>query len=136
MKMTNWYMVSTGRIKSKKECTKKITATITETCDAGVINQDTERGEKTQAYYEFFVNGIKYVGVDEIFGLPFNNQTVMVFYDPEDPSNNCTKFGKGQDNGSNYVKAVLITLGVIAAIVFFIILVAILLGSGRRLETC
>ncbi len=132
MQVTNHLLVSSGKMKSKKNCTCKTTATITKISDAGFLDPDTGRGKETEAWYEFYVNGVKYSGIDYIFDLPFNNQTVTVLYDPKDPNNNCTKFGKGRDNGSNYVKAVLITVGIIAAIVLFFSFVAALLGAGRR----
>lgn len=127
MKVTNHLMVSNGKIKSKKNCTRKITATITKISDAGFIDPDTGRGKETEAWYEFYVNGVKYQGIDYIFALPFNTQTVTVLYDPKDPSNNCTKFGKGRDDGSNYVKAILIIAGIIAVIVLFFSFVAAIL---------
>ena len=109
--INNKILVSSGKIKSKKKCKSKVSAVITKV--EGLIVDDSEPSgyRRTLGYYEFYVNGVKYTGCDEIFGLPFNLKETTVYYDPDDPSNNCTKFGKRQDNGMNYIIGVLCVLG-------------------------
>ena len=50
------------------------------------------------------------------------NEKTIVFYDPEDPSNSCTRFGKRQDNGMNYIIALLCVFGFFALIMLVILL--------------
>lgn len=114
-------LVRSGKVKDKSACKCKTTAVITSVEDCGELDPDTGRGKDTLAYYQFEVNGVMYHGADEIYPNPFNTKTVTVLYDPQDPNNNCTQFGKRQDNGSNYLIALGIILGVVA--VFMILLI-------------
>ena len=50
-------------------------------------------------HYEFYINGVHYVGAGLGFVTPLNNQTITVLYDPADPSNNITKFSKQKSSG-------------------------------------
>ena len=58
--------------------------------------------------------------------LPFNLKETTVYYDPDDPSNNCTRFGKRQDNGMNYIIGVLCVFGFFVLIMLVILLFGIL----------
>lgn len=122
MNLSKRSLVKAGKAKDKSACKCKTTAVITSAEDCGELDPDTGRGKDTLAYYEFEVNGIKYHGADEIYPNPFNTKTVTVLYDPQDPSNNCTQFGKRQDNGSNYLIALGIIFGVIAVIMILLII--------------
>ena len=130
MRLVRRHNVKSGRVKSKEACKCKAQATITKTYDSGMISDLSGRGKKTHAHYEFYVDGIKYNGVGEIYGNPFNNQTVTVLYDPNDPSNNCTQFGKGQQNGRNYLIALAIVIGGII-IVYLTMFLFFWLGTVR-----
>lgn len=122
MNLSKRSLVRSGKVKDKSACKCKATAVIKSVEDSGELDPDTGRGKDTTAYYEFEVNGIKYHGVDEIYPNPFNTKTVTVLYDPQDPSNNCTRFGKRQSNGANYLIALGIILGVIAVVVMLLII--------------
>ena len=122
MNLSKRSLVRSGKVKDKRACKCKATAVITKVEDSGELDPDTGRGKNTTAYYEFEVNGIKYHGVDEIYPNPFNTKTVLVLYDPQDPNNNCTRFGKRQDNGLNYLIALGIIFGVIAVVMLMIII--------------
>ncbi len=124
--INNKILVSSGKIKSKKKCKAKAEADITKV--EGLIVDDSQPSgyRRTLGYYEFYVNGVKYTGCDEIFGLPFNLKKTIVFYDPDDPSNNCTKFGKRQDNGMNYIIGLLCVFGFFALIMLVVLLFCIL----------
>ena len=82
--INNKILVSSGKIKSKKKCKAKAEADITKV--EGLIVDDSQPSgyRRTLGYYEFYVNGVKYTGCDEIFGLPFNLKKTIVFYDPDD----------------------------------------------------
>ena len=124
--LVNKCMVSSGKIKSKKKCKSKTEAVITKT-EGYIVDASKPSGySRTLGYYEFYVNGVKYTGCDEIFGLPFNNKKTIVFYDPDDPNNNCTRFGKRQDNGMNYIIALLCVFGVFAFIMLVVLLFCML----------
>ncbi len=83
------------------------------------------------AKYEFLVNGIRYTGSDYIYHLP-GQKTVSVLYDPSDPSNNCTPWGKKVSNGTEHIIPILIVIGVIAFIVLVGALMAAALGARYR----
>lgn len=119
-------LVKSGKIMDNRACKSRTQARILSTEATGRIDRDTGRGIYTSAHYEFFVNGVRYTGYDQIYGNPFNTQTVIVYYDPRDPNNNCTKFGKGQDNGTNYLIALGIVFGIIAVIILFYISIFLL----------
>ena len=124
--INNKILVSSGKIKSKKKCKAKAEAVITKT-EGYIVDASKPNGySRTLGYYEFYVNGVKYTGCDEIFGLPFNLKKTIVFYDPNDPNNNCTRFGKRQDNGMNYIIALLCIFGVFALIMLVILLFGML----------
>ena len=116
-------LVRSGKVKDKGACKCKTTAVIKSVEDSGELDPDTGRGKDTKAYYEFEVNGVIYHGVDDIYPNPFNTNTVTVLFDPHDPDNNCTRFGKRQDNGTNYLIALGIVFGVIAVIMLLLVLI-------------
>ncbi len=122
MNLSKRSLVRSEKVKDKSACKCKTTAVITNVEDSGEFDPDTGRGKDTTAYYEFEVNGIKYHGVGEIYPNPFNTHTVTVLYDPNDPDNNCTRFGKRQSNGTNYLIALGIIFGVIGLIIFLLVL--------------
>lgn len=124
--LTTRSLVKSGKIMDKRACKCKTQARIISTNDTGRIDRDTGRGIYTSAYYEFFVNGIRYTGYGQIYGNPFNTQTVMVLYDPRNPNNNCTQFGKRQNNGSNYLIALGIVFGIIAVFFLFVLFLIML----------
>ena len=66
------------------------------------------------------------------FVTPLKNQTITVLYDTADPSNNITKFSKQKSSGTYYIKPLLITIGIIALIIFLVILIAVASGSRFR----
>ena len=124
--LVNRSMISKGKIKDKKNCKAKTEAVITKT-EGYIVDASKPSGYRgTLGYYEFYVNGVKYTGCDEIFGLPFNLEKTIVFYDPDDPNNNCTRFGKRQDNGMNYIIALLCVFGFFALIMLIVLLFCML----------
>ncbi|MCR5226249.1 MAG: DUF3592 domain-containing protein [Eubacterium sp.] len=79
-------------------------------------------GDRTFVSYEYFVNGVRYTGSDEIFtSLGTIGGSVNVLYDPKNPSINCTPYGKKADNGTNYIIAMLIIIGIIAFILLSVV---------------
>ena len=121
------------RAKQQKRCTAKTTGNIID-MDYNVpleyrdIHNDNGPTVRMIAKYEFFVNGIRYTGSDYIYNLP-GQKTVNVLYDPNDPSNNCTPWGRKVENGTEHIIPMLIVFGVIAFIVFSLVLISALLGS-------
>ena len=79
---------------------------------------------------KYFVNGVRYTGRDEIFtSLGGVGKTIDVLYDPHDPSNSCTPWGKKADNGTEHIIPIFIVLGVIVVILLFILLAIRFLNS-------
>lgn len=110
-------IVKSEKVKDRRACKCKTLARIISTDATGRIDRDTGRGIYTSAYYEFFVNGVRYTGYGKIYGNPFNTQTITVLYDSRDPSNNCTQFGKRRDNGVKFS----IVLGIVFVVITFIV---------------
>ena len=110
------------RLRQKKKCTVKTQGRILE-IDGDAppeFRQNLDAlgrwGDKTIAYYEYFVNGVRYTGSDEIFTSLVTGGTVNILYDPNNPSISCTPYGRKVDNGTNYVIPMLIVV-VIAILV-------------------
>lgn len=59
-------------------------------------------------------------------------KTIDVLYDPHDPSNSCTPYGRSVDKGSEHIIPILIVLGVIVFIVLICTLAAAVLGAKYR----
>lgn len=119
-------------VKKTKRCTQSIEAHITDTDYSGPLSDLNGLGKNTLVHYEFYINGVHYVGAGLGFVTPLNNQTITVLYDPADPSNNITKFSKQKSSGTYYIKPLLITIGIIALIIFLVILIAVASGSRFR----
>jgi len=119
-------------VKKTKRCTQSIEANITGAEDTGMLSDLNGRGKNTLVHYEFYINGVHYVGVGQGFLTSLNNRTITVLYDPTDPNNNITKYGKQKHSGTYYLKPLLITIGVIALIIFLLIMVTADLGSRFR----
>lgn len=83
------------------------------------------------ASYEFFVNGTRYTGRDYIYHLP-GQKTVNVLYDPSDPNNNCTPWGRKTNNGTEYIIPLLIVIGIFGFIFLCILGIAACSGSAFR----
>lgn len=125
-KLTNPKSVK-EKIKRNKQCTAKTKGIVT---DMHYTSPDEFRGNeeawsggnRTIARYEFIVNGIRYTGSDEIFtSLGGVGKPIDILYDPQDPSNNCTPWGRKADNGTEHIIPILIVVGVIALILFSIL---------------
>ena len=112
----------------KKRCTAKVVGYIID-MDYNVplefrnIHDDRISGPTVRmiARYEFFVNGIRFTGCDYIYNFP-GQKTVNVLYDPSDPSNNCTPWGRKTSNGTDHIIPLFIVLGVLAVIFLFILM--------------
>ena len=123
------------RLKMKKKCTVKTQARVidmygTMPAEFHENSEDWSGGNRTIASYEYFVNGVRYTGRDEIFtSLGGVGKTIDVLYDPHDPSNSCTPWGKKADNGTEHIIPIFIVLGVIVVILLFILLAIRFLNS-------
>ena len=121
------------RAKQKKRCTAKTKGNIID-MDYNVplefrdIHDDNGPTVRMIARYEFFVNGIRYTGSDYIYNLP-EQKTVSVLYDPGNPSNNCTPWGRKTDNGTEHIIPIFIVLGVIVVVLLFFLLAMRFLNS-------
>ena len=126
------------KIKRNKKCTVKTKAKVTDMYGTMPVefrgNSDAwSGGDRTIASYEYFVNGERYTGRDEIFiSLGGVGKTIDVLYDPHDPSNSCTPYGRRADKGSEHIIPILIVLGVIVFIVLICTLAAAALGARYR----
>ena len=126
------------RLKLKKKCTMKTQGRVLDLYGTAPaeFRQNLEAwsgGDRTIASYEYFVNGVRYTGRDEIFlSLGAKGSPIDVLYDPNEPSNSCTPYGRRADKGTNYIIPVLIVIGVIAFIVLFLTLISASLGSRYR----
>ena len=126
------------RLKQKKKCTAKTTGRILEVHGTAPpeFRQDPGSwpgGNRTKVFYEYYINGVRYTGHDEIFiSLAAIGGTVNILYDPQNPSISCTPYGRKVDNGTNHIIPILIVLGVIAFIILFLILASVALGSRFR----
>jgi len=91
------------------------------TLDKGVRfdNSGEDRKVSEHAEYVFKVDGKEYKGRGEI-GTVGVSQKIKVWYDPQDPNNNCTNFCKKQSKGSHVI------LGFLAVIAFFVVLFVVL----------
>lgn len=124
---------SKNQAKQKKRCTAKIKGNIIDMRynvppEYRDIHDDNGPTVRTIANYEFFVNGVRYTGSDYIYNFP-GQRTVDVLYDPSNPSNNCTPWGRKVDNGTEHIIPIFIVLGVIVAIFLFILLAIRFLNS-------
>ena len=123
------------KIKRNKKCTVKTKARVTDMYGTMPVEfrGDSDAwsgGDRTIASYEYFVNGVRYTGRDEIFtSLGGVGKTIDVLYDPHDPSNSCTPWGKKADNGTEHIIPIFIVLGVIVVILLFILLAIRFLNS-------
>ncbi len=114
-----------NRLKQKKKCTVKTQGRVLEVYgDAPPeFRQNLDAlgrwGDRTIVYYEYFVNGVRYTGCDEIFSsLATIGGTINILYDHINPSISCTPYGRKVDNGTNYVIPMLI----VAVIVLLVVL--------------
>ena len=123
------------KIKRNKKCTVKTKARVTDMYGTMPVEfrGDSDAwsgGDRTIASYEYFVNGVRYTGRDEIFtSLGGVGKTIDVLYDPHDPSNSCTPWGKKADNGTEHIIPIFIVLGVIVVILLFTLLAIRFLNS-------
>ena len=116
------------RLKMKKKCTVKTQARVidmygTMPAEFHENSEDWSGGNRTIASYEYFVNGVSYTGSDEIFSsFGGVGKIIDVLYDPNDPSSNCTPWGRRADSGTNFIKPMLIVFGVLFGVILLFLL--------------
>ena len=128
--------VAKEKAKLNKRCTELTTGNIIEmhsTLPDELRDLHVKRtgSARTIASYEFSVNGVRYTGRDYVYVLP-GKSTIGVFYDPYDPNNNCTSWGRKTNNGTEYIIPLLIVIGIFGFIFLCIIGIAACSGSRFR----
>lgn len=83
-----------------------------------------KRHEERTAKYVFSVNGVEYRGSGECSLFEFSGSTVKVYYNPNNPNENCTSYEKRWQTGNGEAIATLVIIGVI---IFVPILLSILI---------
>ena len=76
-------------------------------------NQSMKRLEDRMAKYVFSVNGVEYRGNGECSLFKFTGSTVKVFYNPDNPNENCTAYQKRWQTGNGEALATIAIIGVI-----------------------
>ena len=121
------FIAHSGGRKRVRRCRKRAVATINHETEferhTGGIKDDFKGSRAMytfrRAHYDFTVDGIQYTGTGEVYFLN-SFKTVKIWYNPENPSDNCTAFEKNKAYGIH----VLIGFG--AVIAFFVIVFMIL----------
>ena len=72
-----------------------------------------KRLEDRTAKYIFSVNGVEYRGSGECSFFKFTGSAVKVFYNPDNPNENCTAFEKRWQTGNGEAIATIVIIGVI-----------------------
>ena len=124
------------KIKKNKKCTAKTKGVVTDMRGTMPVEfrgdpDAWSGGDRTIATYEYIVNGVRYTGHDEIFtSLGGVGKQIDVLYDPYDPSNSCTPWGRKADKGTEHIIPIFIVIGVICLLVVCGAFVATC-GGGR-----
>ena len=69
--------------------------------------------EDRMAKYVFSVNGVEYRGNGECSLFKFTGSTVKVFYNPDNPNENCTAYQKRWQTGNGEALATIVIIGII-----------------------
>ena len=72
-----------------------------------------KRHEDRTSKYAFSVNGAEYSGRGECSLFKFSGSTVSVYYNPDNPNENCTGYEKIWQTGNGEALATIIIVGVI-----------------------
>ena len=107
---------------------KKGVATITKTSDfqrhtTGHVAEEIKgpRGAYTfhKAEYEFYIDGNRYVGIGEVYflSLLMNKQNVKIWYNPDNPGENCTNYVRNHKLGRHLLLGYAVFFGFLALIV-------------------
>lgn len=108
-----------------RSCTTKIIATITEnkyehgySADANPKNSAL-LNKIRKVDYEFFVSDHRYIGTGKVKFSNSSNQTT-IYYNPDNPKNNCTKYDRDTAYGISLLKGYLIAFVVIILCAMFL----------------
>ena len=72
-----------------------------------------KRHEERTARYTFNIDGIEYHGVGECSLFKFSGSTVKIYYNPDNPNENCTVYEKRWQTGNGEALVTLIIVGII-----------------------